>query len=148
MEDIRALIRDLLREELRSLRTGAGTGVSRETVRIGSDADLAAFVRRVLHMAQDPARRADIENGRVVFALDRAAPAPAPADAAPRAAAASEAPAVSPRRASDKKLLQERDIDMLPQGTAVLTVARSTRLTPLAQDELRRRKIKIERAPQ
>lgn len=154
MSDLRSLIREVLTQELQAIRAAAGgatAGVTREAVALNSDADLGAFVRRLLDMAQDPARRADLLSGRHLFTLDRPASAytapPARAYVPPSPSAPpSASPAPAARQASGKTLLTERDIDALPQGTTALTIARSARLTPLARDELRRRNIKIERA--
>ncbi|BBY51065.1 hypothetical protein MARA_45330 [Mycolicibacterium arabiense] len=40
-----------------------------ETVRIGSDADLDAFVRTLLRLFENPKTRADLRNGRLDFRL-------------------------------------------------------------------------------
>lgn len=154
MDDLRSLIREVLTQELRAIRSAAGGGnITREAIALNSDADLGAFVRRLLDMAQDPAKRADLLAGRHLFTLDRPAPAytPPPRSYAPPPQAAPSQPtppAPAARQALAKTLLTERDVDALPQGTAVVTIAKSARLTPLARDELRRRNIKIERAAQ
>ena len=57
---VAALIREVLAEELARLRAG----VREERVRIGDDADLAAFARQVLAIADDRAAREALENGR------------------------------------------------------------------------------------
>jgi hypothetical protein len=45
----------------------------------------------------------------------------------------------------EKGLISERDIAKLPAGLASVQVSKRVRFTPLAQDELRRRGVKIER---
>ena len=66
------LVREVLAEELARLRAG----VREERVRIADDADLAAFARQVLAMADDRAAREALESGRLVFRLDGSAGAP------------------------------------------------------------------------
>ena len=66
------LVREVLAEELARLRAG----VREERVRIADDADLAAFARQVLAMADDRAAREALESGRLVFRLDGGAGAP------------------------------------------------------------------------
>ena len=63
------LIREVLAEELAHLRAG----VREERVRIANDADLAAFAKRVLAMADDRGARAAVEHGRLVFRLEGSA---------------------------------------------------------------------------
>ena len=63
---VEELIREVLAEELARLRAG----VREERVRIASDADLAAFAKRVLAMADDRGAREALENGNLVFRLE------------------------------------------------------------------------------
>ena len=63
------LIREVLAEELARL----GAGVREERVRIANDADLAAFARRVLVMADDREARKALETGNLVFRLEGSA---------------------------------------------------------------------------
>lgn len=142
--ELRALIRDVLREELASAGGRAGAPQARhETVAISSDADLAAFVRRILALGADSRARAEIEGGRHVFHLARGGPAAgvggneAHERALPRAGAAPVT--------CERGLVGEREVRNLPEGTGILRIGRTVRLTPLAQDELRRRRIRIER---
>jgi hypothetical protein len=140
------MIRDLLREELAArggTRFSGAPQVRQEAVSIENDADLAAFARRILALSGDSKARADIENGRHVFRL---------AGPGTRAAASAEAyERALPRQNSaqiafERGLISEREIRSLAEGTSVIRIARTVRLTPLAQDELRRRGIKVERA--
>lgn len=147
MSDLRSLIREVLQEELAQMRAGgppAAPQIREETVSLRSSADLQAFVRRVMALAQDGKARADIEAGRHVFRLG-AAPA-APADAfQPRTPSPAAAPAAI---RFDRGLVTEREVAALPDGQRAIQVAKTVRFTPLARDELRRRGIKIERAKQ
>ena len=83
MDVIREMVRDVLAEEIGNLRRAgqirAEQGVPRrqvreETVSIRSDADLHAFVARLLEILKDGRSREEIEQGRWVFRLG-AAPA-------------------------------------------------------------------------
>jgi len=141
--ELRALIREVLAEEL-GAAPGSGAGrarVTEERVAIRTDADLAAFVQRLMRMAGDGRMRAEIEAGRHIFRLaEPGAPTPEPNQPTGRAPGAPPAPV---RFASG--LVTERDVAKLPEGLRALSVAKTVRFTPLARDDLRRRGIKIER---
>ena len=157
---VAALIREVLAEELARLRAA----VREERVRIGDDADLAAFARRVLAITDDRAAREALENGELVFRLDSSAGS-ARAGAGPHGTGggrvrrgregavftASSASAESAHGAAGntevigRGLLSERHVDRLPRGTARVWLGRDVKLTPLARDRLRRRGIVIER---
>lgn len=161
MDDLRSIIREVLSEELRALKASVGggaTGVHREAVSLASDHDLDAFVRRIVQMAADPAKRDAILSGRHVFALSGSAatapqyiapgfvPIPTPLPSlSPIAQSAPTPVAGAVRQQFSKGLLTEKDVEALPHGTRVVSVAKSVRFTPLARDELRRLNIKIER---
>ena len=140
--ELRAMIRELLREELAALKGGGPTPTRREEeVTISSDADLAAFVQRLLRLAQDGQARAAIESGQHVFRLARGGGAPvhafqpsAPAPGAP-----------PPPTRFERGLITEKAIASLPDGQRSVSVGKHVRFTPLARDELRRRNIRIER---
>lgn len=145
MSDLRAVIREVLAEELARMRGGAPAAapqVTEETVTLRSNADLQAFVRRLLSLAQDGRMRAEIEAGRHVFRLASQATAPLEAHqpAAPSPAAAP--PAVR----FERGLVTEREVARLPDEQRAVQAGKTVRFTPLARDELRRRGIKIERA--
>lgn len=140
MQDLRNLIREVLAEELAGLKTGEGhrPAVTEERVAIRSDAELAAFVRRLLRLAQDGQKRSDLEAGRYVFRLANGA------DAAHPGAGTSTAGRPGLVR-FETGLMTEKDVARLPEGLASLSLGPNVRLTPLARDELRRRGISIER---
>ena len=148
------IIREVLAEELARLRAGE----REERVRIADDADLAAFARRVLAVADDRAAREAFENGRLVFRLDAGAGAAAgggigrgrsgrylAVTAASPPSTASGDHADGGVEVIERGLLSERQVDRLPRGTARVRLGRDVRLTPLARDRLRRRGISIER---
>ena len=160
---IAELIREVLAEELARLRPG----VCEERVRVANDADLAAFARRVLAMADDPAAREAFETGAFAFRLDGARGiaggdtgrgGPAGADggsvrgggasadlAAPSSGGVAARNAATEPEVIEGGLMSERHVDRLPPGTARLRIGRRVRMTPLARDRLRRRGIAIER---
>ncbi|WP_051630601.1 hypothetical protein [Afifella pfennigii] len=145
MSDLRAMIREVLAEELE--RLGGGAGAARpeprqEVVTLRTNQNLAAFVSRLLRLAEDDKLRADIAAGRYVFRLG---PGGAPPLEAHRPAAPSPSAAPSAVR-FERGLVTERDVARLPEGLRSVSAAKGVRFTPLAGDELRRRGIKIERA--
>ena len=85
-ETLRTLIREVVATEVAAVKGGAAPREravdpqppAEPAVRIASDADLAAFARRVLTLAADPGTRKAIEAGRHPFRLANP-PAVAPA---------------------------------------------------------------------
>lgn len=147
--DLRGMIREILAEEIARLRTdGAAARAAppprtrEEQVRIASDADLAAFVRRLLHLSRDADARREIEQGRWIFRLG---------DGAPAAPTGGDRRLASPARPAEKVeriergFLSERQVDALPPDLTRLVIGKAVRLTPLAKDRLRQRGIEIER---
>lgn len=143
-DSVRSLIREVLAEELKRFKAGrrdTSSGAREETVAIGSDADLAGFVTRLLGLAADSKTRRDIEQGRLVFRLaGGAGRSPAAASASASVAQAGDTVRM------DRGVMSERQVDALPKGTRTLLAGRDVKLTPLARDRLRQRGIKIERA--
>ncbi|HUF45796.1 MAG TPA: hypothetical protein VMN43_10665 [Aestuariivirgaceae bacterium] len=146
-DTVRAIIREVLAEELRRFRTGRETGsaprpqLREELVSIASDADLAAFVGRLLDLARDGHCRREIEDKRHVFRLAAGGLAPAPAEPG-----ASPARPVAQAARIEAGMVSERQIDALPPGTTQVIIGASVRLTPLARDRARARGIAVERA--
>jgi hypothetical protein len=150
MTDLRALVRELLSEEIAAIRAELLGGVQVERVRVASGADLTDFAHAVARRAQDPAFAAALRDGRIRFELDgmgHVSPAPtvAPqAQAAPQPVAlVTTVPASVPELR--KALVTERDIAGIEEGETRLRITKTARLTPLAGDEARRRGIRIER---
>ena len=143
MSELRHLIREILSEELDKLQgvPTAAPRITEEQVILRSNADLDAFVRRMMTVAQDGRLRADIEAGRHVFRLTNC-------NATQMQAHQPTAPISqihNPVR-FDRGLVSERDVSSLPQDLRRIDVGKTVRFTPLARDELRRRGIKVERA--
>ena len=145
MQDLRSLIRQVLTEELAALhQENGGSGqpqVTEEAVSIRTNGELAAFVKRLVHLTKDPAKRSDIESGRHVFRLATGGIGAGPVGSQSGPAPMNRSGPV----AFDKGLITERDVAKLPDGMARLKIGPTVRLTPLANDELRRRGITIER---
>lgn len=146
MSDLRALIRELLVQEIAALGGGNGSipapvPVREEAVAIRTDADLSAFVSRILTIADDPGLRKDIAAGRYRFRLSEN-------NAMQPEAHQPMVPVRSPQSAKirfERGLMTEKDVARLPDSASVISIGKSVRFTPLARDELRRRAIKIER---
>lgn len=157
MDKIRAIVRDALAEELGNLRRAGlfapdrgalHRQVREEIVSIRSDADLRAFVARLLDILNDGRSREEIEQGRWVFRLGSPAAGGSLSNmleqrGAPVSAAAP--PSASFARI-ERGVVSERQIEGLPQGTTSLVVGKSVRLTPLALDRLRVLGIALKRA--
>ncbi|VDS08423.1 hypothetical protein PARHAE_01607 [Paracoccus haematequi] len=142
MSDIRALIREVLAEEIAAIRAELTAGPRQEQVRVATAADLTQFALSVLDRAADPGFAAALRGGGLHF-VPMATPAPGPAPTAQPAVLVTTVPAPVPELA--KSLITERDIAAIAEGETRLRVGKRSRLTPLAGDEARRRGIRIER---
>lgn len=151
MTDLRALIRELLSEEIAALRAEILGGAQAERVSVSTEAELTDFALGVARRAQEPAFLAALEAGRLRFAPTGPATAPRPAPPAPAPAMAMAQPVTlvttTPPATPElrKALITERDIAAIEPGETRLRIAKTARLTPLAGDEARRRSIRIER---
>lgn len=126
--ELRGMVRDLLREVMAGRSTADTNAV--ETVRLTSDAELSAFVARLI----DPATLERVRSGRLRFKL-QVGPAPAVTAAAS-----------APRAEVLTGVVTEQKIDRLA-GTGTLVLAAGAVLTPLARDKARRLGLKVERKP-
>ena len=153
MTDLRALVRELLSEEIAAIRAELLGGEQVDRVRITSGADLTEFAQTVARRAQDPAFAAALRDGRLRFepegqgqafvaAPSAAARVQALVPAQPTVLVTTVPTAVPELR---KGLVTERDISGIAEGETRLRITKSARLTPLAGDEARRRGIRIER---
>jgi hypothetical protein len=143
MSELRHLIREILTEELGKVHEmqSLAPRITEEQVSIRTNAELLAFVQRLLAVAQDGRMRADIEAGRHIFRLVNGGTPQLQAYQPTAPAPQSQTPV-----RFERGLVSERDVVSLPQGTRCVYVGKSVRFTPLARDELRRRGIKVERA--
>ena len=149
-EAIRALVRQVLRDALPEAvrekiaaqaadaaapkqKKNEARGAESETpktedVAITTDAELAAFVRRVIE------QRETIQAGRLKFRLKRARKS-ADADAAPRGGS----------ERIDKGIVTEKRVMAAAKAGKKLVVGKGVVLTPLARDKARQLGVQIER---
>lgn len=152
MSDLRALIRELLSEEIAALRAEILGGAAVEWVAVGTEAELSDFALNVARRAQEPGFLSALEAGRIRFAPQAgvnaggaervqtiSAPVPVPQPVRLVTTMPARVPEIS------KGLVTERDIAAIAEGETRLRIAKTARLTPLAGDEARRRGIRIER---
>lgn len=143
MTDLRAMIRDILAEELARLGHADSQTVRVETVRIDSDQDVQNFALRVLELAEDPRFKDALAAGEYRFQLRDDQRRHRSAATTPRTTA-SHAVTTGPYRLTSG-LLTERHVAALDEEQRSIEITPAVRLTPLARDELRRRGINIRR---
>jgi hypothetical protein len=154
MGDIRALIKEILAEEFASLRAELASDATVERVSVSTSEELNRFALSVLARAADPRFGAALRNGRLRFEPVRSIGTPECQDRVPLAA--ERTPVVKqpeilvttvPAKVPElrKTLITERDLAAVGSGETRLRVTKTARLTPLANDEARRRGIRIER---
>ena len=154
MGDIRALIREILAEELASLRAELACDATVEWVKVSTSADLNRFALSVLDRATDPGFESALRNGRLHFepvgnvgTPERVEQLPPAAVRKPAAKQPKTLVTTIPPKVPElsKDLITERDLAAVANGETRLRIAKAARLTPLAIDEARRRGIRIER---
>ncbi|WP_237571861.1 hypothetical protein [Mycolicibacterium lacusdiani] len=91
-----------------------------ETVRIGSDADLDAFVRTLLRLFENPKTRADLRNGRLDFRL-----------------AGTHRGSGGSTRRIERGAVTERHVAEIADTGATLVLGPRAVLTPLARERAR-----------
>lgn len=150
MGDLRALIKEILAEELNSLRSELAGQPAVERVNVATPSELNRFALSLLDRASDPQFVSALRNGLLRFEPvrnsgmpERTEQAPPPAPAGQTYALTTTLPPTVPQLA--KNLITERDIAAIPNGETRLRITKTARLTPLANDEARRRGIRIER---
>jgi hypothetical protein len=100
-----------------------------ETVSLRTDADLDAFVKRLLRLFENPQRRDALRAGRLRFRL----------------AAAAGPGSVQPAHRVDKGAVTEAIVRQAARAGARLVLGRRAVLTPLARDRARAAGVEIER---
>jgi hypothetical protein len=136
--ELRALIRDVIATEIAAVKrdpASAPGAPAEHRVRIISDADLAAFAKQVLNLANDPATRSAIANGSYKFKLE----------GGPASGSAPSAPTAGSSARIDKGVVTETALLKLPKGTKRLQVGAGVSVTPLARDKASSLGITIER---
>ena len=139
-EELRALVRAVLRDALPTLVSDASTtSAPRGTdVLLKTDADLDAFIRRIAALCEDPEQRTALQAGRHAFRL-----AGPPADGRPASSGPSEAAPSVVR--IDTGAVTERAVKRAAAAGARIVVGRRAVLTPLARDRARSLGVVIEK---
>jgi hypothetical protein len=139
---LRDLVKSVIAEEVAAIRKPGATPTpapSEERVTIASDGDLAAFARRVLSLASDPAKAKEIAAGRYPFRLARTAvqqtPAPTSQPIVP----------VAQSHRIDSGVITESTLNKLPRGLSRLLLGPGVTVTPLAKDRARALGLTFER---
>ena len=107
-----------------------------EEVSLQSDQELAQFVRRIVHLLENPATREAVKSGRHGFRLKRSS-ASSPVASAGRPAGAVEKIA--------KGVVKENTVVDAAKAGARLVIGRGVVVTPLARDKARQLGVQIER---
>jgi hypothetical protein len=144
---LRSLVREALADLLPAARPSAGAappaapaqdgalftprdGVRDvQTVSLRTDAELAAFVTRLLHLFENPKQRADLKAGRLRFRL----------------AAGGTAGSARPTHRIEKGAVTEAAVREAARAGARLVLGRQAVLTPLARDRARADGVDIEK---
>jgi hypothetical protein len=100
-----------------------------ETVSLRTDAELAAFVTRLLHLFGNPKHRADLQAGRLRFRL----------------AVGGAAGSARPAHRIEKGAVTEATVRAAARDGARLVLGRGAVLTPLARDRARAAGVEIEK---
>ena len=100
-----------------------------ETVSLRTDADLGAFVLRLLHLFENPKHRDELRSGRLRFRL----------------AALAVPGSAQPAHRVDKGAVTEAMVAEAAKAGARLVLGRRAVLTPLARDRARAAGVEIER---
>jgi hypothetical protein len=157
MDDIRALIRGIIAEEVASLRAEFANSATVERVNVSTPAELTRFVLSVLGRAHEPGFAAALREGRLhfepmqgaeksdqhLYVAERPVVATQPVVTKQPEVLVTTVPAQIPELR--KSLITERDLAAIGHGETRLRITKTARITPLANDEARRRGIRIER---
>ena len=139
MSELKEEIRTVLREELMLIKDELrGRGQMVKQVAIHSNDELMIFVRDLLDSAKEAAFVEQINEGTLRFEL---------IDKSNMNTEIQNNEKLEQRRqvSISKTLITERDIGNLNASEKTINIWKSSRLTPLAKDEIRRRGITIER---
>ena len=144
MENLRYLIREVLKEELNNLKGKTKTTnspIKEEEVRIQSSLDLNNFAKRIMKMSQDPKINSELRTGKHIFRLSNNYEHTLVEAHQPISKMFHNDHAIT----FEGGIITLKDVETLTNNTKVVTVSKSTHCTPLALDEMKRRNIKIER---
>ena len=139
MSDLKDEIRNVLRQELMLIQQELKSIKPRvEHVNINSSDQLMDFVRELLDRAEERNFVDQIKEGALRFEIS---------DKINKTDNLEGDPNLHVRKQAsiNKMLITERDIGDLKASEKAISIWKSSRLTPLARDEIRRRGISIER---
>ena len=136
MTDLRALVRELLTEELTAMKRNVPGAPELAQVSIHNNAELNSFALHVLKVAKDRNLELEIKTGKFQFQLQGNHNQQNLVEPRPQSSSGKY-------QISGQKLITEKDLINLTGD--VLRIDDGVCLTPLARDELRRKGIKLER---
>jgi len=145
--ELRAMVRDLLRDALAKSNHGKAVGAMPHTrqVKLATDKDVADFVTLLIGMIDDPATGKAVRNGDVTFTVAGNTPAAAPP------ARNTAQPAIVPAAPSPENststlggIVTEARINKLA-GPGTILLSPDAVITPLARDRARSLGLKFER---
>lgn len=127
-DQLRALVREVVRDAVSGIQSvgqpteplAADEKARTDAVRITTDKELAAFVRQLLRLFENPKTRADLRNGRLTFRLAGGG------DAGQAATHRIDSGAVTGRHVAD-----------VAASCGVLVLGRKAVLTPLGREKAR-----------
>ena len=131
-DELRAAVREVLREVLPSDAAARGASSAHGDLMIATDADLTAFLRRVAALCEDPQQRAAFQDGRHGFRLIR------PGGTGPVGTG-------TPVTRVDRGAVTERAVVRAAADGARLLLGPGAVLTPLARDKARSLGVEIEK---
>lgn len=143
---LRDLVKSVIAEEVAAIRkpsVPSAPPAAEERIAIASDADLAAFARRVLSLAGDPVKAKEIAAGRYPFRLARPAARQAAAPLSQPVTPTVNSAAQSHR--IDTGVVTESTLNKLPRGLQRLLLGPGVTVTPLAKDRARALGLTFER---
>ena len=138
MSELKDEIRNVLRQELMLIKQELKSIKPRvEHVNINSSDELMDFVRELLNRAKERNFVDQIKEGGLRFEISEKV----------KTGNFKSDPNLNVRKQASisKMLITERDIGNLKASEKTISIWKSSRLTPLARDEIRRRGISIER---
>ena len=138
MSELKDEIRNVLRQELMLIQQELKSIKPRvEHVNINSSDELMDFVRELLNRAEERNFVDQIKEGSLRFEISEKV----------KTGNLKSDPNLNVRKQASisKMLITERDIGNLKASEKTISIWKSSRLTPLARDEIRRRGISIER---
>jgi hypothetical protein len=138
MSEVRSLIRKILLEELEKQGRTGTLEKNFSSVPIQDNDDLNAFALKVLDLAEKSDLKSDIQSGKVAFTL-------VTNERIKSGAAQNQQSTVSDPVSFENGLVTEKDIAGLAEGTSSINVGKTVCFTPLAMDEIRRRRLNVKR---